>query len=80
MELKSLARYDKGLVRGETEITEEGYIKARAIVTRCGVFLYKNADGTVRKELRHPDDVLVQDSLESIKMIPVVNISPVFTV
>ncbi len=76
MELKSLARYDKGIVRGETELTEEGYIKARAIVTRCGVFLYKNADGTVRKELRHPDDVLVQDSLESIKMIPVVNGHP----
>lgn len=74
--LKNIARYDKGVVQGETSITEEGYIKARAIVTRCGVFLYKNADGTVRKELRHPDDVLVPESLESIKMIPVVNGHP----
>lgn len=72
----SIARYDKGIVPGETEITPEGYIKTRAIVTRCGVFLYKNADGTVRKELRHPDDVMVPESLESIKMIPVVNGHP----
>lgn len=76
MTLTNLARYDKGLVKGETELTEEGYIKARAIVTRCGVFMYKNADGTIRKELRHPDDVLIPESLESIKMIPVVNGHP----
>ena len=74
--LTSLARYDKGIVPGETEVTPEGYVKARAIVTRCGVFLYKNADGTIRKELRHPEDVLVPESLESIKMIPVVNGHP----
>lgn len=74
--LTSLARYDKGVVQGETTITDEGFIKARAIVTRTGVFLYKNADGTIRKELRHPDDVLVPESLESIKMVPVVNGHP----
>lgn len=74
--LTNLARYDKGIVKGETEITNEGFIKARAIVTRTGVFLYKNADGTVRKELRHPDDVLIPESLESMKMVPVVNGHP----
>ncbi len=74
--LTDLARYDRGIVRGESELTQEGFIKAKAIVTRCGVFLYKNADGTVRSELRHPDDVLVPESLESMKMIPVVNGHP----
>lgn len=74
--LTNLNRYDKGIVQGETELTTEGYIKARSIVTRCGVFLYKNADGTVRKELRHPDDVLQKESLDTIKMIPVVNGHP----
>lgn len=76
MTLISLARYDKGIVQNETELTEEGFIKGRAIVTRCGVFMYKNADGTIRKELRHPDDVMIQESLESIKMIPVVDGHP----
>ena len=47
MTLTNLARYDKGIVQGETSITDEGFIKGRAIVTRCGVFLYKNADGTI---------------------------------
>ena len=73
---KDVARYDKGVVRGEATITPEGFLKARAIVTRCGVFLYKNPDGTVRKELRHPDDVLQLDSLESMKMVPVVDGHP----
>jgi hypothetical protein len=76
MTLTNLARYDKGVVQGETQMTDEGYIKARAIVTRCGVFLYKNADGTIRKELRHPDDVMIPESIQSIKMIPVVNGHP----
>lgn len=74
--LKNLARYDKGIVQNETTLTEEGFIKGRAIVTRTGVFLYKNADGTVRKELRHPDDVMIPESLESIKMIPIVDGHP----
>ena len=74
--LTSLARYDKGISYNETSITEEGFVKGRAIVTRCGVFLYKNADGTIRRELRHPDDVMIPESLESIKMIPIVDGHP----
>lgn len=77
MMLTNLARYDKGLVaNNETFLTEEGFIKGKAIVTRCGVFLYKNADGTIRRELRHPDDVMLSDSLESIKLIPIVDGHP----
>lgn len=76
MTLINLARYDKGIAYNEAKITEEGYIKGRAIVTRCGVFLYKNADGSVRKELRHPDDVKEIESLESMKMIPIVDGHP----
>ena len=70
------ARFDKGLIGNEVELTEEGYIKGRCIVTRCGVFLYKNADGTVRKELRDPEDVNDPESLKTIRMIPVVDGHP----
>ncbi len=76
MKLTDVARYDRGEVKGEAFITDEGYIKANAIVTRTGVFLYKNPDGTIRKELRHPDEVFKTDSLESMKMIPVTNGHP----
>lgn len=76
MNLNSIARFDRGQVKGDAFMTEEGYIKANAVVTRTGVFLYKNPDGTIRKELRHPDDVLKIDSLDSMKMIPVTNGHP----
>lgn len=76
MMLTNLARYDRGSLQTDAEITEEGYVKTKAIVTRCGVFFYKNADGTIRKELRHPEDVLVKESLDSMKMIPVVDGHP----
>lgn len=71
-----VARFDKGQVKGEAQITDEGYIRANAIVTRTGVFLYKNPDGTLRRELRHPNEVLKADSLATMKMIPVTNGHP----
>jgi hypothetical protein len=76
MKLTDVARFDRGQVKGDAFITDEGYIKANAIVTRTGVFLYKNPDGTIRKELRHPDEVFKVDSLDSMKMIPVTNGHP----
>lgn len=56
--------------------TPEGYIAGNAIVTRTGVFEYVNADGTKRLELRHPDEVLRQDSLDTLKLKPVTNDHP----
>ena len=53
-----------------------GFLTADAFVTRTGVFQYRHADGTVTNELRHPDDVLKNDSLESLKRKPVVNEHP----
>ena len=50
--------------------TEEGYLRGRAVVSRVGVFRYRNADGTERLELRHPSEVLSQASLDSLKQIP----------
>lgn len=51
--------------------TPEGYLRGEAVVTRLGVFLYTNPDGSVRRELRHPDDVLKADSLATLGMIPI---------
>lgn len=72
----NIARFDKGNINLDASITEDGYIKANAIVTRSGVFLYRNPDGTIRRELRHPDDVSNLDSLETMKMIPITNDHP----
>lgn len=51
--------------------TEEGYLKGDAIVTRTGVFKYLNADGTERLELRHPEDILSEESLSSLSSLPI---------
>ena len=60
----------------KVSFTEEGYIKGEAIVTRTGVFKYINKDGTERYELRHPDDVFEQKSLDTLKLIPITNNHP----
>lgn len=57
-------------------ITPEGYIRAKAIVTRSGVFTYANGDGSQRKELRLPQDVFHSDALGSMRLIPVTNGHP----
>ena len=41
----------------QTCYTEEGYLKDRPILTSCGIFEYKNPDGSIRRELRLPEDV-----------------------
>ena len=61
---------------GKTYRTPEGFIKTDAIITRTGVFKYRNMDGTIRRELRHPNEVFRTDSLNSLKMIPLVNGHP----
>lgn len=60
----------------KTRMTDEGYLETEAIATRTGIFLYRNADGSIRKELRHPDDVFKADSLKSLQMIPITDGHP----
>ena len=71
-----MKRYDQAELVGKISKTDEGYLRGSAIVTRTGVFDYMNADGSIRRELRHPDHVFSKDSLSSLKMIPVTNNHP----
>lgn len=50
--------------------TPEGFLQGLVPVTKCGVFPYRNQDGTIRLELRHPDDVHDPKSLESLQLCP----------
>lgn len=56
----------------QTYYTEEGYLKDRPILTSTGIFEYRNPDGSVRRELRLPEDVFDKDSLESYKGKPII--------
>lgn len=70
-------RYDVGkIVERQDRFTPEGFLKVTAVVTRTGVFNYRNVDGSLRRELRHPDDVMLEDSLDTMKMIPMTNQHP----
>lgn len=51
--------------------TPQGGIDVSGAVTRTGVFPYRRADGSVVMELRHPDDVLREDSLDTLRGAPV---------
>ena len=63
-------RLDRGEMLRFTR-TSEGYLRGEAVVSRTGVFPYLNNDGTTRWELRHPDDILTQATLDSIRGVPV---------
>jgi len=56
--------------------TDEGFYQGRAIVTCVGVFTYRNADNSITRELRIPEEVFSPDSLDSMKGKPVTNNHP----
>jgi hypothetical protein len=62
-------RYDRGEMRKPAK-TAAGFLRADAFVTRTGVFAYRRDDGTIRRELRLPDEVFKADSLASLAMAP----------
>lgn len=70
-----ILRYDTGEIK-QHHLTEEGFLNVDAIVTRTGVFEYLNNDGSIRRELRHPEDVLKDDSLNSMKLLPITLMHP----
>ena len=64
-------RYDS-IPLGETYFTPEGYLMDNPILTRVGIFEYQNPDGTIRRELRLPEEVFAPESLASYKGKPVI--------
>ena len=52
--------------------SSEGYFYDTPILTRTGIFTYHLDDGTVRRELRRPEDVFEPDSLASYEGKPII--------
>lgn len=69
--LTKVIRLD-GLPLDQTYFTSEGYLIDRPILTSTGIFEYHNPDGSVRRELRLPEDVFDPESLKSYKGKPVI--------
>ena len=51
--------------------TAEGFIRDTPIVGRTGIMLYRNADGTERREYRPPEEAFKADSLASLMGKPI---------
>ena len=51
--------------------TDEGFIRDTPIVGRTGILVYRNADGTERREYRPPEEAFNADSLASLMGKPI---------
>lgn len=69
--LRNVIRLDS-LPLNQTYYTPEGYLIDRPILTSTGIFEYLNPDGSVRRELRLPEDVFDPESLKSYKGRPII--------
>ncbi len=69
--LLNVMRLDS-LPLAQTFFTPEGYLRDRPILTSTGIFEYSNPDGSVRRELRLPDEVFDAKSLRSYKGKPII--------
>lgn len=69
--LTRVVRLDS-LPLNQTYFTEEGYVVDRPILTTIGIFEYTNPDGTIRRELRLPEEVFKEESLQSYKGKPII--------
>jgi hypothetical protein len=71
----SVERFDIGNLRSPRK-KANGFIEYDAFVTRTGVFEYRNADGSQRREYRPPSEVFRSDSLQSLASVPVTDDHP----
>lgn len=69
--LKRVTRLDSMPVK-EAFYTEEGYLKDQPVLTSTGIFEYANPDGSIRRELRLPEDVFDPESLASFEGKPII--------
>lgn len=64
-----IQRYDAVTISAKT--TDEGFIRDTPVIGRTGILIYRNADGSERREYRPPDEAFNADSLSSIKGKPI---------
>jgi hypothetical protein len=68
-------RYDAGTL-GKAERTPQGGLRVPARLTRVGILEYRQPDGTIRRELRPPEEVFKADSIATLKGAPITDRHP----
>ena len=62
-------RFDNGQITSVAK-TPQGYLRVEVDFTRTGVFPYRRLDGSVQRELRSPEEVFKEDSLQTLHSLP----------
>lgn len=70
-QLRRVIRLDSMPIN-KASFTPEGFLMDTPILTCTGIFEYTNHDGSVRKELRLPEEVFSKESLESYEGSPII--------
>lgn len=73
--MPNVLRFDRGELAGPERLGN-GYLRCDGLITRVGVFAYRNRDGSTRRELRIPEEVFNADSLASFEDVAVTNNHP----
>lgn len=63
-------RYDTNPI-GKFIRRPNGHLLVPATLGRTGVQVYRNLDGSIRRELRLPDEVFNEDAMASLELVPV---------
>ncbi len=73
--MKTVLRFDRGSLR-KPEKTPQGFLRVDGIASRTGVFEYRNDNGSIRRELRLPEDVFAQQALNGFEGAPLTDGHP----
>lgn len=65
---KNVSRIDATGSVGRAKVQPNGTVLAPAYLTRTGVFTYRLPNGAVRRELRLPEEVFSEDSMDTLRM------------
>lgn len=71
----AVRRYDTEKLDGP-KLLPNGWLRADAYIARTGILEYRRGDGSIRRELRRPDQVFRDDALSSFAMVPVTDDHP----
>lgn len=67
--MPTVQRFDRMPLRATR--TAEGFVQDTAVLTRTGIFEYRQPNGSIRREYRPPEEVFHTDSLASYKGKPI---------
>lgn len=68
-------RFDRGELRSPV-VTAAGFLRLDGYATRVGVLEYRNTDGSIRRELRLPEEVGKPESLATLDGVPLTDEHP----